>query len=67
MLLVGNHERSIERHVWTVWRAIALQEVVTHKAITLQKIGKSRNLADLFTKNSYTVAATANPMAALRT
>ena len=67
MLLVGNHERSIERHVWTVWRGIVLQEVVTHEAITLQNIDKSQNLADLFTENSYTVAATANPMAALRT
>ena len=49
-LLVGNNERSVKRSVWTIRRAVVLQEAVANRAITLIKIDESRNLADLFTK-----------------
>ena len=49
-LLVGNNERSVKRSVWTIRRAVVLQEAVAHKVVSLHKIDEVRNIADLFTK-----------------
>ena len=49
-VLVGNSEASVRRSVWTIRRAVILQEAVAHCVCRIVKISEKFNLADIFTK-----------------
>ena len=49
-VLVANNDTSVKRSVWTIRRAIILQEAVVSRIVDVVKVHESRNLADLFTK-----------------
>lgn len=50
VVFTANDDASVKRSVWTIRRALVVQEAVAHKHLIAIKISDTNNLADLMTK-----------------
>ena len=50
VVFTANDDASVKRSVWTIRRALVVQETIAHKHLVAVKISDVNNLADLMTK-----------------
>ena len=50
VVFTANDDASVKRSVWTIRRALVVQETIAHKHLIAIKISDANNLADLMTK-----------------